>query len=132
MITIKMNFITRLKLTGILTGVRGGEGGLDKLHGLLAIFEVVHFTEKEMEEIRVTDVGNGIANYAVIDPEKSGPEFALKEVKIEDHPAKWLLKELDVWAANAVIEDLKWLDPLREQLVAPVKAEPARPVKKSR
>ena len=121
MTTIKLNFINRVKLTGILSAARGGEGGFDKLHALLKVYEAVRFTEAELAQLKVTDLGGGTVNYQIIDTESSVTDFGAKDVAIEDQQAKWLARELDAWVASATIDDLSWLTPLRESLQAPPK-----------
>ncbi len=116
MITIKLNFINRVKLTGILSAARGGDGGFEKLHCLLKVFDAVRFTEAEQQQMKISDLGGGVAHYQITDPATSGPDFAAKSAKLEDAQAKWLLKELDGWVPHATIDDLQWLDPLLAQL----------------
>ena len=116
MTNIKLTFINRVKLTGILSAARGGDGGFEKLHALLKVFESVRFTEAELQQMKVSDLGGGVVNYQITDPAVSGPDFAAKAGKLEDAQAKWLLKELDAWVSNATIDDLQWLDPLLAQL----------------
>ena len=118
MTTIKLTFVNRVKLTGILSGARGGDGGFDKLHALLKVFDYVRFTESEQAELTLTDLGGGTVNYQISDPAASGKDFGCKEVLLEDAQAKWLLKEMDAWGANATLADLAWFDPLKEQLTA--------------
>ena len=116
MTNITLNFINRVKLAGILSTARGGEGGFEKLHSLLKVFDHVRFTEAELGHMVVTDLGGGVVNYKIKDRLATVPEFAAKTVKVEDQQAKWLLKEVEAWVANATIEDLQWLDPLLAQL----------------
>ena len=118
MTTLSLNFINRLKLTGILSGARGGDGGYDKLHALLVVFAAVRFTEDELAKITVTDLGNGTTHYRITDPQQSGSQFCAKLIQLEDTQAKWVLKELDAWVVNATIEDMGWIDPLKSELTS--------------
>ena len=85
------------------------------------MYEAVRFTEAELAQLKVTDLGGGTVNYQIIDTERSVADFGGKDVAIEDQQAKWLARELDAWVASATIDDLSWLTPLRESLQAPPK-----------
>lgn len=109
---IELNFISRVRLVGILNGANGKNGGMDKIHALLSVYEKVHFVDDELARITVKEVAPGVTNFEV----KGSSEFCNKTVEIEDQQAKWLLKELDDWTDNAGISDYAWLDKLKGEL----------------
>lgn len=112
---IELTFINRVKLSGILNGATGKNGGLDKLHALLEIYGAVRFTEEELGKMTLSDIAPGVVNY-IIRKEFEPGDFCNKTVDIEDQQAKWLLKELDAWVENATISDVSWLNKLKGEL----------------
>ena len=113
---VDLSFVTRVKLLGILGGAQAQDGGLDKLHALLRVFERVRFSDEEMAQITITPIDEHTSNYRVTNPEQAGPDFGSKTLELEEAHATWLLRQLKVWMANATIHDLEWLDPLMEAL----------------
>ena len=104
---LTLTFAQRLKSTDILGKITGT---LDKIVALSAAYEAIRFTEDEVRQIKVKDLGNGMQAY---EPPSAG--FALLSVQLEDAHAAAFLKELDGYAGFTVA-DLGWLTDLKKQL----------------
>lgn len=115
---LQLDFVTRVKLIGIVGGAHAQDGGIGKLHALLKVFEAVRFSPDELDQITVTPIDDKLANYRITDPAAAGPEFGRKIVALEEAQAEWLRLQVKFWSAAATIHDLAWLDPLIEALEA--------------
>jgi hypothetical protein len=130
--SLQLDFVTRVKLIGIVGGAQAQDGGIGKLHALLKVFELVRFSPEELEQITVTPVDEKTANYRITDPEQSGPEFGRKTVAVEEAQAEWLRLQVKFWSSSATIHDLVWLDPLIEALESRVEREPKAEAKRKK
>ena len=108
-----VDFPTRVKLAGILGSATAGDGGITKLHTLMAIYDQIRFNDEEMRGITVTDLPNGF-RYTLKDP--IAADGFRRAVEVENAQAALLVAELTLWSRAATIDDLAWLDPLMDSL----------------
>ena len=107
---VSINFNQRVGLVNFLAGATGPLG---KIAALGRINDAVRFTDTEMQQIKITDVGNG--NSAFVPPT---PDFGQMVARIEDADAALLVQELDA-CQNFRIFDRDWVGHVRSKLTAP-------------
>ncbi len=107
---LNVNFAQRLSLGNFLALATGPLG---KMASLQRVYEAVRFSDADMRQIKVTDLGNGMSTF-----QPPSPEFGTLEVQVEDADATILHQEIDS-CQQFRIADLGWVNSIKEQLAAP-------------
>jgi hypothetical protein len=107
---LNLNFGQRLGLAGFLALATGPLG---KMAALQRIHEAVRFTDGEMRQVKVTELGNGISGF-----EPPTPDFGHLEVQIEDADVAVLQQEIDSHQQFHIV-DMAWVAETKRQLAVP-------------
>jgi hypothetical protein len=107
---LNLNFAQRLNVTNFLASVTGPLG---KMSALQHVYEAVRFTDEEMRQVKMTDLGNGMSSF---EP-PSIPDFGHLEVQIEDADASVLQQQFDSHQQFR-IADMVWVGEIKKQLAA--------------
>ena len=102
--------VTFPERVGVTNFIAAATGPLGKLVALQKIYEAVRFTEPEMAEIKVKDLGNGMSSF-----EPPSADFGTVTVKIEDSDAAILLQDIEAHQ-NYHLSDLNWVNSVKSQL----------------
>jgi hypothetical protein len=100
-----VNFFVRLKLTNI---IGSAIGPLGKLSDLQVVFNLVRCSENELNQVKTTDLGNGMTSY-----QPPNNNFGMKTIELEDNIWKTLISEIEDWK-QFNISDLEWVNNLKE------------------
>lgn len=106
---LELDFVQRLKTADLLSKVTGP---LDKIVALAAVFQAVRFTEAEMAQITVKQLGNGVQSF-----EPPYATFGTLRTQLEDSQAAALLAEFHL-CQGLTIADLPWFSAVKKQLEA--------------
>jgi hypothetical protein len=79
------------------------------------MYEKIRFSEEEVKQMIIKDLGNGNLHYEIIQPQND-KNFGSKIIKLEDAHAKWLLKEMESVVKMITMSDLQWFNPLYADL----------------
>lgn len=119
---IDLDFVTRVKLIGIIGAAPAGDGGIDKLTALQGAYRKAQFTAAEMEHLTVTQFDtpqgpNTRYNIKGFDEAlgysaEAGEDFGDIAIALDDSESVWLLRQLKEWSKYATIHDLDWYKPL--------------------
>lgn len=107
---LKLDFGARLGLSGVLALT---SGLLGKMTVLQRIYEVVRFTEGELSQVKVTDLGNGASKF-----EPPSPSFGRIEIQVEEGDCQVLRQEIET-SPHIRLSDVPWATDLKAQLAEP-------------
>lgn len=120
--TLNLDFILRVKLSAAIGSALGLP--LAAMRSLGATYDKICFSDDEVKQMTIEDLGNGRSNYT---PPRGAEEFAKKQVLLEDTDANHLRHHLENWNGYQ-IADRVWIDPLLDKL----SAQPERREKKGK
>lgn len=114
---IRVPFITRIKLIGVLQSARAGDGGITKLMALQEVYQAVRFRDEEEALLTRTELGPPFGTeIKITDPGANPPESLGVVAELEDEWATWFARVLEEWVPNATVADLAWFTALQAQL----------------
>jgi len=104
---LTLNFWQRVGLMNVLGTATGP---LAKITALARVYDAVRFTDAEMQQVQIQDLGNG---RSALKPPT--PDYGTKTIEIEDADAKAVLAEIEAYPAFQ-ISDMTWVNEVKAAL----------------